>query len=52
MKLVKELTYIELQELINKETVVIEDFKYKFCDYKSDNVVPNVDDSWQSLPEF
>ncbi len=41
-----------LNSLIVKNSVALDGFKIKYCDYKKDNVIPKIDDSWADLEKF
>lgn len=41
-----------LSNLIKKESIDVTGFKYKFCDYKTNNIIPEIDESWEDFPSF
>ena len=41
-----EKTVWQLEKLTVKECTALEGFYIKFCDYKKDNEIPEVDESW------
>ena len=47
-----EKTAWQLLALTKREAVSLDDFYIKFCDYKNDNVIPDIDQSWQKLEPY
>ena len=45
-------TVTMLEGFIVKNSVVLDGFKIKYCDYKKDNIIPELDDSWEDLTKF
>ena len=45
-------TVTMLNGFIVKNSVVLDGFKIKYCDYKKDNIIPEIDDSWENLTKF
>lgn len=45
-------TVWQLEKLTVKECTPLENFYIKFCEYKKDNVIPAVDESWEPLRSF
>jgi len=42
----------QLNQLCRKNVLPLEQFYIKFCDYKSDNVIPDVDETWEKLNSY
>ena len=41
-----------LESLIVKDSVYPDGFKMKRCEAKTNNIIPEIDDTWEDLKEF
>lgn len=47
-----EKTVWQLSALTKKETLPLEHFFIKFCDYKQNNIIPDIDETWNELEPY